>query len=107
METTDAVGLLAGLLTTVSFIPQVVKIWRSRSARDISYGMYACFIAGVSLWMYYGIAIGARPIALNNAVVLLLAIVIVLLKLRFERARSDSTLAPDARSQARTPLHKE
>lgn len=87
MTLTDAVGLVAGILTTVSFVPQVVKIRCSGSARDISYTMYACFIAGVSLWLYYGIAIGALPVALNNAVVLLLAVTIIVLKYRAE-ARS-------------------
>ena len=84
MTLTDAVGLVAGILTTVSFVPQVVKIRRSRSARDISYTMYLCFIAGVSLWLYYGIAIGALPVALNNAVVLLHAVTIIVLKYRAE-----------------------
>ncbi|AYQ44169.1 MULTISPECIES: SemiSWEET transporter [Burkholderia cepacia complex] len=84
MNMTDTVGLVAGILTTISFVPQVVKIRRSGSARDISYSMYACFIAGVSLWLYYGIAIGALPVALNNAVVLLLAVTIIVLKYRAE-----------------------
>ncbi|RQS75648.1 hypothetical protein DID96_04415 [Burkholderia sp. Bp8963] len=91
MNTTDAVGLIAGILTTLSFIPQVVKIRRSRSARDISYAMYTCFIAGVSLWLYYGIVIGALPVVLNNAVVLLLAVVIIVLKYRVERVGEEET----------------
>lgn len=87
MNMTDAIGSTAGFLTTISFVPQVVKIWRSASARDISYGMYACFIAGVSLWLCYGLAIAALPLVMNNAIVLVLAITIIALKYRFERAR--------------------
>ncbi len=86
MNMTDAIGLTAGVLTTISFVPQVVKIWRSASARDISYGMYTCFIAGVGLWLCYGLAIAALPIVVNNAIILVLAIAIIALKYRFERA---------------------
>jgi MtN3 and saliva related transmembrane protein len=89
MNMTDTIGLIAGVLTTISFVPQVVKIWRSRSARDISYAMYACFVSGVSLWLCYGIAIGALPLVLNNSVVLLLAITILVLKYRAERENGE------------------
>ncbi|MDH5857967.1 SemiSWEET transporter [Lampropedia aestuarii] len=85
MNLIDFIGALAGMLTTISFIPQVVKIWRTRSARDISYGMYTCFISGVALWLCYGLLIGALPIVLNNAIVLLLAILVIMLKYRVER----------------------
>lgn len=85
MNLIDFIGAVAGMLTTISFIPQVVKIWRTRSARDISYGMYTCFIGGVALWLCYGLLIGALPIVLNNAIVLLLAILVIMLKYRAER----------------------
>lgn len=84
MTIEDMVGLLAGCCTTAAFVPQLVKIWRSRSASDISYGMYLVFIFGVALWLGYGIAIGSRPMVLANAVVLVQAIAVVILKRRFE-----------------------
>ncbi|WP_416046752.1 SemiSWEET transporter [Cupriavidus basilensis] len=84
MTIEDMVGLLAGCCTTAAFVPQLFKIWRSRSASDISYGMYLVFIFGVALWLGYGIAIGSRPMVLANAAVLVQAIAVVILKRRFE-----------------------
>lgn len=80
----DGVGLVAAVLTTGAFVPQLLMIWRSRSAADISYGMYFTFIAGVLLWLGYGIAIGSMPMVVANAATLLQAIAVLVLKRRFE-----------------------
>lgn len=80
----DGVGLVAAALTTGAFVPQLLKIWRSRSAADISYGMYIAFIAGVLLWLGYGVAIGSMPMVVSNAAILLQAIAVLVLKRRFE-----------------------
>ncbi|WP_454743355.1 SemiSWEET transporter [Cupriavidus necator] len=80
----DGVGLVAAALTTGAFVPQLLKIWRSRSATDISYGMYIAFIAGVLLWLGYGVAIGSMPMVVSNAAILLQAIAVLVLKRRFE-----------------------
>jgi MtN3 and saliva related transmembrane protein len=85
MEINDLVGAVAGALTTVSFVPQVIKIWRSRSASDISSGMFTLFSLGVMLWLYYGIAIHSTPIVLANGVTLMLCLSIILMKLWFDR----------------------
>ncbi|APZ41909.1 SemiSWEET transporter [Acidihalobacter ferrooxydans] len=77
----DSIGLAAGALTTVAFLPQVIKVWRTRSARDLSLGMYFTFTLGVALWLIYGILLHAWPIILANAVTLLLAGAILALKL--------------------------
>lgn len=84
MEATTTLGLVAGTLTTVAFFPQVIKTWRSRSAKDISSGMFSLFSVGVFLWMLYGIHIGAMPVIVSNAVTLVLAVTILLFKLRFK-----------------------
>jgi len=85
METHDLVGTLAGTLTTVSFVPQVIKIWRSRSASDISFGMFMLFSLGVLLWLLYGTAIHSLPIVLSNAITLSLSVSIIAMKIRFDR----------------------
>lgn len=85
MLSIDLLGTLAGALTTVSFIPQVIKTWRCRSAADISYGMFLLFGAGVALWLAYGIALGAKPIIIANAITLVLALTILALKVHFDR----------------------
>ncbi len=84
MEAATTLGLVAGTLTTVAFFPQVIKTWRSRSAKDISLGMFSIFSAGVFLWLLYGIHIHAMPVIVSNAVTLVLALTILLFKLRFK-----------------------
>ncbi|GBL46001.1 hypothetical protein SFMTTN_1813 [Sulfuriferula multivorans] len=81
----DWIGLLAGALTTVAFIPQVIKIWRSKKADDISISMFLIFTIGVALWMVFGIQIGSLPVTLANAVTMVLALVILILKYRYRK----------------------
>jgi MtN3 and saliva related transmembrane protein len=83
----DALGLLAGVLTTLAFVPQVIRVWRTRSARDLSLASFAIFTVGVALWLAYGIAIGALPVIVANAVTLVLAGAILVMKLVFDRAK--------------------
>ena len=77
------IGLAAGLLTTVAFIPQVWRIWKTRSARDVSLPAFVAFTAGVALWLCYGVVRDEWPIILWNAVTLVLAGAIVAMKVRF------------------------
>jgi MtN3 and saliva related transmembrane protein len=79
----EVIGTLAGLLTTMAFIPQVWRVWRTRSARDISLPMYVIFTAGVVLWFAYGLMTGALPLIVANGVTLLLAGAVLAMKLRF------------------------
>ncbi|MBI3898032.1 MAG: SemiSWEET transporter [Gammaproteobacteria bacterium] len=83
MEFTNLLGLAAGTLTTVAFVPQVVQTWRTRSARDVSLGMFCLFSSGVVLWLIYGIFIDSWPIIAANTVTLGLSLAILYFKLRF------------------------
>jgi MtN3 and saliva related transmembrane protein len=85
VDSIELLGLAAGSLTTLSFVPQVLKIWRTRSGKDVSYGMFLLFSLGVLLWLFYGIARQSLPIVLANAVTLVLAVAVLVLKFRFER----------------------
>ena len=87
MTAADALGLAAGVLTTLAFVPQVIRVWRTRSARDLSLASFAIFTVGVALWLAYGIAIGALPVIVANAVTLVLAGAILVMKLVFDRAK--------------------
>lgn len=87
MNCVDLLGALAGVLTTVAFVPQVVKTWRSGSAEDISLFMFSLFSAGVVLWLLYGIALRSLPIVAANSVTLVLALSVLVLKLRHMRAK--------------------
>jgi len=74
---------MAGLLTTVSFVPQVLKAWQSKRCHDLSWGMLITFSAGVVLWLAYGVLLWAAPIIVANAVTLALLITIGCLKVRY------------------------
>jgi len=83
LESANTIGLLAGTLTTISFVPQVIKIWKTKHARDLSLGMFAIFSSGVLLWLWYGIAIGATPIIVANAVTLGLSLTILVFRIKY------------------------
>ncbi|MBP5855818.1 SemiSWEET family sugar transporter [Marivibrio halodurans] len=78
----QAIGMLAGTCTTVAFLPQVIKTWRTRSTRDISLGMFLVLTTGIVLWLTYGLMIGDLPLVAANAVTFLLAGAILYFKLR-------------------------
>jgi MtN3 and saliva related transmembrane protein len=77
----DVLGFAAGVLTTIAFIPQVWHSWMTRDLSGISLRMYGFFTLGVALWLIYGIAVGSWPIAIANAVTLVLAGIVLWLKL--------------------------
>jgi MtN3 and saliva related transmembrane protein len=83
MTLSDVLGLAAGLLTTLAFVPQILKIWRTKSARDVSLHSFLVFMAGVALWLAYGAVRQELPIVLWNAVTLVLAGAIVAMKVRY------------------------
>ena len=70
MTSTTLLGLVAAACTTASFVPQVVKAWRSGSSADLSLGMYSLFTVGIALWLAYGIAIRDVPVIASNAITL-------------------------------------
>lgn len=86
MNTTTLLGLLAGSLTTLAFLPQVLRTWRTKSAGDLSVGTFVLFCAGVSLWLVYGLLLQDLPIILSNIVTLVLASTVLMLLLRYRRA---------------------
>lgn len=73
MNLVTALGLLAATLTTFSFLPQVIKTWRTKSAEDLSLGTFSMFCTGVLCWLMYGILIEDLPIILANTVTIVLA----------------------------------
>ena len=77
------IGLAAGTCTTISFLPQVIKTWQSKSAKDLSLGMFAIFFTGTVLWLVYGIYINAWPVIIANAVTMVLSFTLLYFKLTF------------------------
>ena len=83
MNAAEVIGYVAAVLTTVAFVPQAWQTWRTRDAAGVSLGKYALFCTGVALWLVYGLLLGAWPIILANTVTLVLALAILVMKLRF------------------------
>ncbi|WP_043630345.1 SemiSWEET transporter [Desulfovibrio sp. TomC] len=80
----DWIGFAAGLCTTAAFAPQVVKTMRSRSTSDISLGMYALMVVGITLWLIHGLAVGSAPVVAANAVTLILVGIMLVMKFRYK-----------------------
>lgn len=83
MDGATVIGLIAGCLTTIAFIPQLTKTWKTKSAKDVSLLMFLIFCTGVLLWLIYGLLIGSLPVILANLVTLILAGAILLMKLKY------------------------
>ena len=94
---TMAIGIVAAVCTTLSFVPQIVKI-RRQGARDLSYGMLALYLLGLGLWLIYGIRIGAAEVIGANLVAGSLVALALVLKWRSELPAGDSTVTSDDRA---------
>ena len=81
----DLIGSAAGTLTTVAFVPQVLKAWRTRSVADLSLWMLLAFTTGVALWVLYGVKTHALPLIVTNGATLCLALILLSMKLRSRR----------------------
>lgn len=83
MNAVDLIGYLAGFLIVFSLIPQFVKSWKTKSTKDISLWRYLIYIAGIILWLVYGIIISNNPMIVANIVALAFASSILYLKIRY------------------------
>ena len=77
-------GYLAAVCTAISFLPQAIKVYQTKSTKDISLYMFLIFTIGVLSWLIYGIIIKDLPVILANAVTLILSFFILIYKLRFK-----------------------
>nr|WP_231636868.1 SemiSWEET transporter [Planktothricoides sp. SR001] len=78
------IGFMAATLTTVSFLPQVIQVWKTKSTKDISLGMFSIFSSGVFLWLVYGILIEDWAVFMANSITLILASIILTFKLKYK-----------------------
>ena len=83
MNSIQLLGLAAGSLTTAAFLPQVIKTWKTRSAKDLSLGMFSLFCLGVALWLAYGWIVQDIPVIAAKGITLMLASTLLFLKLRW------------------------
>lgn len=84
MVLSEIVGFIAATLTTLAYLPQVIKTWKSKSAADLSLGLFSILTTGVFLWLVYGIMIGNGPIIASNIITLLLTGSMLYFKLRYK-----------------------
>lgn len=88
LSTLDAptlIGLAAGTLTTIAYLPQVLKTWRKKSAKDMSLAMISLTATGIFLWFLYGLSIGSLPVILANLVTFVLVVAVLVLKVTYAR----------------------
>ena len=78
------IGFFAAFCTTIAFVPQAIKVYKSKSTKDISLYMFLIFTIGVLSWLIYGIIISNLPVILANAVTLALSLFILIYKLRYK-----------------------
>lgn len=79
---TEIIGIIAGILTTISFVPQVVRVLKTNDTKSISKAMYICFSLGVCLWLVYGFLINSFAVIAANIITLPMALIILWKKLK-------------------------
>lgn len=77
-------GFLAAFCTTIAFVPQAVKVYKSKHTKDISLGMFSLLVIGIVLWLWYGVLIKSYPIIISNAVTIIFALYIFIIKIRLD-----------------------
>ena len=102
MSASETIGTIAGALTTVAFIPQVVQVWRSKSAHDINLATFTMFSVGVAMWLLFGCLIHSVSVIVTNTVTLVLALAILLLKILYARPDGYPT-----QSSSKLPDHEQ
>jgi len=83
----ELLGIIAGTLTTISFLPQLVKVVKNKSAKDVSLLMFLIFTLGILLWLVYGILTFTLAIIIANSVTIILALSILILKIKYDRKK--------------------
>ena len=84
MDYTTIIGLMAAALTVIAFFPQLMKVWKTKSTKDISLGMFSIFCIGVFLWFVYGILMQDPPIIVANFLVFMQAFIILMFKVKYK-----------------------
>jgi MtN3 and saliva related transmembrane protein len=84
MTAIQILGLVAGTITSITFLPQVIKIWKTKSAKDLSLMMLLLLMLGVILWLIYGLLVMDAAIIYTNSMVLAMSLIMLFFKLRFK-----------------------
>lgn len=84
MNIFEILGMLAAIITTAAFLPQVYKTWKTKDTKSLSLTMYGSFFIGVSLWIVYGFYLESMPMIIANGITAISALVLVGLKLKYK-----------------------
>ncbi|MFM2325947.1 MAG: hypothetical protein RIR31_149 [Bacteroidota bacterium] len=84
MSAIQLLGLAAGTITSITFLPQVIQIWKTKSAKDLSMQMLLLLIVGVSMWLTYGILVADAAIIYTNSMVLTMSLILFYFKLKYK-----------------------
>jgi len=82
VDRTTLIGLIAGTLTTFAYLPQVIKVWKSKSTHDISLAMFVTLSLGLLMWVIYGFYIDSIPVIIANVISLILSFTLLVFKIR-------------------------
>ncbi len=84
MNIFEILGMLAAVITTGSFLPQVYKTWKTKDTKALSLTMYITFFIGVALWLVYGIYLDSMPMIIANTITAISALALIALKLKYK-----------------------
>jgi MtN3 and saliva related transmembrane protein len=85
MSTYEMVGLLGSLLSSITFIPQVYKTWKTKSAGDLSLLMMSIVFISTIVWLIYGFGLNLLPVIIANSIICVLSLLLIIFKLTFKR----------------------
>ncbi|WP_366836828.1 SemiSWEET transporter [Lutibacter sp.] len=84
IDKNEIIGLIAAVLTTSAYVPQVYKTWKTKSVENISLTMYIVMAIGISLWLLYGIYLNSLSLILANSITVILTLIIIIFKVRYK-----------------------
>ncbi|WP_409416321.1 SemiSWEET family sugar transporter [Flavobacterium sp. PS2] len=85
METTNIIGLVAGICVTVAVIPQIIKVWKSKKVKNVSLTMFSTLTLGIFLWVVYGFLKKDYPIMITNSISLFLNLLMIYFISKYEK----------------------
>jgi MtN3 and saliva related transmembrane protein len=85
MTAIQILGLAAGTITSITFLPQVLQIWKTKSAKDLSLQMLLLLILGVTMWLTYGLLVKDTAIIYTNSMVLVMSFLMLYFKYKFNK----------------------
>ena len=83
LDVYEIIGLIAAVLTTSAYVPQVYKTWKTKEADDLSMTMYVVMFIGIVLWLMYGIHLKSIPMILANVITTILTFILIVFKIRY------------------------